>query len=225
MEIQTANQPTTGTNSSSSLAKLSENLDNFLTILTTQLQNQDPLSPLDTHEFTNQLVLFAGVEQQIQQNGNMEQLISLQQNNVAIGAVSYIGKEVEANGRTTTLEDGAATFAYTLPDAAKAATLTILDSGGQAVFLTSAELAAGRHEFVWDGKDALGNTLADGAYTIQVSAVNANDQPLDVAFSIFGKVTGVQVEEGVATLNLGTVIVPLSEVTRIRDPKEEPAEA
>src|SRR3546814_5759772 len=100
--------PSTQRKSASSISKLSSDLDNFLTILVTQLQFQDPLSPLDTHEFTNQLVLFSGVEQQIQQNQNLEQLITLQKNAVALGAVDYIGKNVEATGKTTMLQDGAA---------------------------------------------------------------------------------------------------------------------
>ena len=224
-ELGAANSQSAQSGSSSSLAKLSEDLDSFLTILTTQLQNQDPLSPLDTHEFTNQLVLFAGVEQDIQQNRNLEDLISLQQNNVAIGAVSYIGKEVEASGQEASLQDGEAKFSYVLPEAAQAATLSILGPDGKPVFLTAAETSAGRHDFVWDGKDSLGNTLPDGAYKIQVSAANSDDQPIDVDYSIIGRVTGVQVDDGDATLTLGTVDVPLSKVTRIRDATEEPAES
>src|SRR3546814_344036 len=120
--------------SDSSFSKLTGDLNNFLTLLTTQLQFQDPMSPLDTHEFTNQLVLFSGVEQQIQQNQNLEQLITLQKNGVALGAVDYIGKEIEASGRTTMLQDGAAKFAYLLPEEAKAASLRIFDSSGSLVF-------------------------------------------------------------------------------------------
>ena len=225
MEIDALGQTNTESKSASSLAKLSENLDSFLTILTTQLQNQDPLSPLDTHEFTNQLVLFAGVEQQIQQNNNLEDLIALQRNNVATGAVSYIGKQVEAEGRTTTLKDDEATFIYTLPEDANAATLTVVDSSGDLVLLTRAETAAGRHEFVFDGKNSLGNTLPEGAYTIEVTAADANDQPIDVSYTIFGTVTGVDIEEGEATLRLDDITVPLSQVTRIRGSVEEPAES
>src|SRR3546814_8767007 len=91
--------------SDSSFSKLTGDLNNFLTLLTTQLQFQDPMSPLDTHEFTNPLVLFSGVEQQIQQNQNLEQIITLQKNGVALGAVDYIGTETKASGRTTMLQE------------------------------------------------------------------------------------------------------------------------
>src|SRR3546814_2645852 len=90
--------------SDSSFSKLTGDLNNFLTLLTTQLQFQDPMSPLDTHEFTNQLVLFSGVEQQIQQNQNLEQLITLQKNGVALGAVDYIGKEIRSEEHTSELQ-------------------------------------------------------------------------------------------------------------------------
>ena len=80
-----------GSKSDLALVDLANNLDNFLTILTTQLQYQDPLSPMETSEFTNQLVMFTGVEQQVQQNQNLEKLIALQSNNLAISAVTYIG--------------------------------------------------------------------------------------------------------------------------------------
>src|SRR3546814_17535249 len=93
--------------SDSSFSKLTGDLNNFLTLLTTQLQFQDPMSPLDTHEFTNQLVLFSGVEQQIKQNQNLEQLITLQKNGVELGAVDYIDKELDAPGRTPMLTEGA----------------------------------------------------------------------------------------------------------------------
>ena len=101
--------------SKASLSKLTEDLDNFLTLLTAQLQHQDPLEPLDTHEFTNQLVQFSSVEQSIQQNKNLESIIELNQNNMAISAVSYIGKEVSATGQKNMLANGKATFSLPYP--------------------------------------------------------------------------------------------------------------
>lgn len=92
------------------ISNLAENFDNFLTILITQLQNQDPLSPMESNEFTSQLVQFTGVEQQVLQNKNLEELIRLQSANQTLSAVSFIGKLVEATGDTNTLTDGEATF-------------------------------------------------------------------------------------------------------------------
>ncbi len=207
----------TQSNSSSSLSKLSGNLDNFLKILTAQLQHQDPLSPMDTHEFTNQLVQFASVEQQIQGNRNLESLISLQETNNMVGAVSYIGKEVEVTGQTTTLEDGSAKFIYTLPKDATASILAVYDENGTQVLFKPAEKGAGRHEFIWDGKDTKGKTMPDGKYTIQVVAVNDANEAITPTYSITGTVSGVGIDKGEATLNLDGMDVPLANVVRVID--------
>jgi len=216
----TTSNPTSSTpasDSTSSLAQLSSNLDNFLTLLTTQLQYQDPLSPMDSTQFTNQLVQFASVEQQIQSNRNLESLISLQQTNNMVGAVSYIGKKVEVTGQTTTLKDGQATFSYTLPSDASAAVLGIYDENGKQVAVGQAEKTAGRHDFVWDGKDGRGNTLPAGKYTIQVAAVDANNTQITPTYTTTGTVTSVGIDKGVATLDLDGVEVPLSNIVRVVD--------
>lgn len=216
MDINSTSSTTNQSNSSSSsLSKLSSDLDNFLTILTTQLQYQDPLSPMDSTEFTNQLVQFANVEQQIQSNRNLESLITLQQTNLMVGAVSYIGKEVEVTGQTTTLKNGQAKFIYNMPEDASAAVLAIYDEKGTQVAFTQAERAAGRHEYVWDGKDSKGNTVPDGKYTIQIVAVDADNEQVTPEFTVTGIVTGVGMEDGEPTLDLNGVAVPLTNVVRV----------
>ena len=211
----------TSSNSATSLATLSDNLDNFLTILTTQLQYQDPLSPMDTHEFTNQLVQFANVEQGIQQNRNLESLISLQETNVMVGAVSYIGKEVEASGQTTKLKDGKAEFIYSLPEDAQASILALYDEKGTQVLFQKAETSDGRHTFVWDGKNSKGETLPDGSYTIQVVAANADDKEIKASYAIRGMVTGVGSKDGTPLLDLNGLEIPLANVVRVIKPEGE----
>lgn len=226
MEIEnlgpaTARSTTTGSNSSASLATLSSDLDNFLTILTTQLQYQDPLSPMDTHEFTNQLVQFASVEQQIQSNSNLESLISLQQTNIMVGAVSYIGKDVEVSGQTTKLENGEAEFIYTMPEGAEAAILAIFDQNGTQVLFEQAETRAGRHIFSWDGRDSRDEALPDGPYTIQIVAADAEGNETIPDYAIRGTVKGVGVDDGVATLDLDGLNIPLANVVRVIEPEGE----
>lgn len=224
MDVQSTNQQSalaTQSASERSMTGLSQNFDSFLTLLTAQLQHQDPLSPMDTSDFTNQLVLFAGVEQQILQNSNLESLIAVQlvalQNSVAIGAVSFIGKEIEASGRTAMLQEGSARFIYALPQAASSAVLKITDANGQTVLLTSAETTTGPHEFLWDGRDNLGNLLPDGQYTITVEAFASDGQPIEPAYTITGRVTNVRIEEDTVMLGLGDIEIPLSKLTRIRE--------
>lgn len=221
MEIDATNQTGARSNSSASLATLSSDLDNFLTILTTQLQYQDPLSPMDTHEFTNQLVQFASVEQQIQSNVNLESMISLQQTNIMVGAISYIGREVEVTGQTTTLKDGQAEFIYTMPEGAEAAVLAIFDENGTQVLFDRAETRAGRHTFVWDGKDGNGQDLPDGQYTIQIVAADSDGKEITPDYAIRGTVRGVGVEDGVAALDLDGLNVPLANVVRVIEPEGE----
>lgn len=201
--------------SSQALANLSGNLDNFLTILTTQLQFQDPLSPLDTHEFTNQLVLFTSVEQQVQQNKNLESLVTLQKNSVALGAVSYIGQVIEANGATTNLEDSIAKTAYFLPKNALTARLTITNSSGDVVLNRDIPSEAGFHTFVWDGKDGQGIQQPDGMYNFAITAKDKNDALIKHSQSVFGSVTGVQFDGGNAILLMGDIPVPLSELNGV----------
>jgi flagellar basal-body rod modification protein FlgD len=221
MEVTSATSTTNTADSASSLAKLSENLDNFLTILTAQLQHQDPLSPMDTHEFTNQLAQFANVEQSIQSNRNLESLIALQETNIAVGAVTYIGKDVEVTGQTTQLKDGSAEFFYTLPEDASAAVLAIYDENGTQVRFEKANTSEGRHSYVWDGTDDKGNTLADGNYTIQVVAADADGNQITPEFAVRGTVAGVAIEDGVPTLDLGGLDVPLANVVRVIEPEGE----
>ena len=210
-----ANTNATSGASSQALAKLSGNLDNFLTILTTQLQFQDPLSPLDTHEFTNQLVLFTSVEQQVQQNKSLESLVTLQKNSVALGAVSYIGQVVEANGATTNLEDGVAKTSYFLPKNALTARLTITNIEGDVVLNRDIPAEAGFHQFVWDGKNSQGIQQPDGAYNFAITAKDQNDKLINHSQSVFGTVTGVQFDGGNAILLMGDIPVPLSQLNGV----------
>src|SRR5579863_6368314 len=152
----TGSASTTGTNGSNpanSSALLSQNFNTFLTLLTTQLQNQDPLSPLDTNQFTQQLVSFSEVEQQINTNTNLQSLISLQQTSQALSALPLVGQTIQYNNATAPLSNGQASFGYTLPANVNQATLVVTDSNGQTQFVESApSTAAGPQNFVWNGQ-------------------------------------------------------------------------
>jgi flagellar basal-body rod modification protein FlgD len=203
--------------SSQALADLSGNLDNFLTILTTQLQFQDPLSPLDTHEFTNQLVLFSSVEQQVQQNKKLESLVTLQQNSVALGSVDYIGKVIETNGNTTQLENSVAKTTYFLPKNALTTRLNISDPSGDVILTRDIPTTAGIHTFVWDGLNGQGIQQPDGAYTFSITAKDTSDDLISHDQTVFGTVTGVQFENGASILQMGDIPVSLSDINGVDD--------
>jgi flagellar basal-body rod modification protein FlgD len=203
--------------SSQALADLSGNLDNFLTILTTQLQFQDPLSPLDTHEFTNQVVLFSSVEQQVQQNKKLESLVTLQQNSVALGSVDYIGKVIETNGNTTQLENSVAKTTYFLPKNALTTRLNISDPSGDVILTRDIPTTAGIHTFVWDGLNGQGIQQPDGAYTFSITAKDTSDDLISHDQTVFGTVTGVQFENGTSILQMGDIPVSLSDINGVDD--------
>ncbi len=222
MEItQTTPTPESTTGQTSSLAGLAENFDNFLTILTTQLQHQDPLDPLDSNEFTSQLVQFTGVEQQVLQNQNLESLIALQEQNQAVGAVDYIGKTIEAAGNTNMLVGGEAIFSYLLPESAEAAALQVFDASGGLVFQQDVNTAAGVHDIAWDGTTIQGGIAPDGVYSFKVTALDAEEQNIDVTHRIVGRVTGISFEDGKTVLGIGEVGVPLDVITGVQDAPED----
>ncbi len=202
----------TAAQSANSAKSLSSTYDSFLKLLTTQLQHQDPLSPIDSNQFISQLVAFAGVEQQINSNSNLEKLIGLQNNNLTTSALGYIGKTVEASGDTTELADGQAQFGYNLSDTAAATDLVVLDSTGHIVYATAGDTTAGNHGFTWDGHDLNGNTLPNGSYTLRIAAQDAQGKAVSATTSVFGKVTGVANDDTGLALLVGATRIPVDDV-------------
>ena len=210
--------------SAASRARISDNFDNFLTLLTTQLQNQDPLSPISPTEFTTQLVQFSNVEQQINSNKRLEQLVALQVSSHSLAAASYLGTTVEAVGDFAPLEGGEAQYTYTLATAAEDSTIEIYDTKGARVFSAEGQTDAGKHSFVWDGRDKSGLALPDGTYRIAVVAGD-NDGPVDTSTTIAGKVTRVNMTADGLSLSLGVLSVPLSRLIEVRQTPPPPPPA
>lgn len=209
-------QPAAGT-AQTGAVDLTDTFDSFLVLLTTQLQYQDPLSPLDTNQFTEQLVQFSSVEQSIKTNSKLDELIGLQGNSQLTGALGYIGKTVAVDSPGLYLSDGSADITYGLSANAGQTTIEILDQSGRPVRALSGASTAGRHELVWDGKDDLGNDLPDGLYTARISAVDGNGTSLLTEQGSTGRVTGIELANGEVVLSIGPLKVTLGQVTAIRD--------
>jgi flagellar basal-body rod modification protein FlgD len=199
------------------LAELSSNYQQFLTLLTTQLQNQDPLSPMDTNQFTQQLVEMSGVQQQLLANNLLTTLVAQGQGGLSNG-VSYIGKSVTSSASTATLTNGAATWNYTLPSAAASVQATVTDSTGAKVWSgTASGTAAGANSFTWNGKTTSGTQLVDGgAYTLTLVAKDGAGNTLNAQTQISGTVTAATLSNGTAYLSIGNNSVPLSSVTSVQ---------
>jgi len=207
---------TTGSTSPTDPALLNQNFNTFLTLLTTQLKNQDPLSPLDTNEFTQQLVSFSEVEQQIDTNNNLQTLINLQNASQTISALPLVGRTINYSSNTAPLSNGQASFSYTLPTNAAAATLAVADANGNVVYAAPAATAAGLHGFTWNGTTNTGATAANGDYSLNVIAANSAGQPVTATVTSFGQVNSVSVTNNVATFDVGGVSVPMSELLTIQ---------
>ncbi|NKB20147.1 MAG: flagellar hook assembly protein FlgD [Alphaproteobacteria bacterium] len=220
MEVASATSTTSQTAADLAGAKLADNFDTFLQLLTTQLQNQDPLDPQDSAEFVNQLVQFSEVEQSIASNKSLEQLLDLQTTTQGTAALNYIGQTVEASGATAPLQGNRAQFSYTLPDNTETTNLIISDENGSVVFSTSGETDTGQHDFVWDGNDSNGTQLPEGAYTLTVSAQNSDGDPVTATTSVSGLVTGVETGDAGALLSLGLVKIPLTNVISVQQQEE-----
>lgn len=196
-------------------AKLANDFSDFLTLLTTQLQNQDPLDPMDSGEFTNQLVAFTGVEQQIRTNQNLEQLTALTQLNNIGNIAGYLGYDalVEAPfGDHTT--DGIK-WQYSLGDAAKTATLQVLDENNDLVYEASGQTGVGLHEFNWDGKNNAGTVVAPGNYQLKVVAKDPEDKALTAGVAVQETITSVNTASGVPTFKIGPNTVPQTDIIQL----------
>ncbi|MGD1886116.1 MAG: flagellar hook assembly protein FlgD [Cohaesibacteraceae bacterium] len=194
---------------------LADDFDAFLQLLTTQLRNQDPTDPLDTNEFTNQLVQFSGIEQQIQTNSYMESLIQSTEAQAVNAVVGYLGAIVQANGTTTGLVNGTASWTFDSPVAAENSTVTVLDENGKEVFSGLYSIPAGESVFSWDGLDSDGEQLEDGTYTIRVAGNTANGDPDSVQTGIVGRVSSIEFQNGQPVLKLGDIEVQLSAIKTV----------
>lgn len=211
---------TAATQTSSAASKsLAGNFQTFLTLLTTQLKNQDPTSPMDSNQFTQQLVMYSQVEQQIAGNEKLDSLISLSQNNTSSLAMSYLGKNVVLSDGSGLLQNGSATWDYGLANDASATSLTIKDANGKVVYSKSlsepVDNTAGTHEFTWDGKDTNGNQLNDGMYTMTASATATDGTNITTSLASKAQVTGVDLSGTSPQLVMGTSEVPLTSATLI----------
>ncbi|MBY0408074.1 MAG: gliding motility-associated C-terminal domain-containing protein [Rickettsiales bacterium] len=188
----------------------------FLQLLTTQLKNQDPTSPADTNQVTQQIALLSQVEQQTKSNSYLEQLVSMFTQNSSKDAVGYIGSKVEAAGNKSDLSNGTASFEYDLPAGVDKATINVYDANSKLVYSSDkAPISSGRNKFDWNGKNAKGDEMAAGAYTFEIKAVDASKRELTATTYTTGIVQGVQNKDGVSNLSLGSFTIPTTSVLKI----------
>jgi flagellar basal-body rod modification protein FlgD len=190
------------------------NFQTFLTLLTTQLKNQNPMDPLDTNQFTAQLVQFAQVEQQLKANTQLTSLVALQQTAQNTAALNFVGQTVDVDGNTTVLADGAATWQLSVPKPVTA-TITVKNAAGVQVYSGTRPMNTGTQTIVWDGKDASGLQWPDGNYTIAVTAQDAGGQAVAIPTGIQAVVDSADLSKTPPVLSIAGQDYTIDKIKRV----------
>jgi flagellar basal-body rod modification protein FlgD len=202
---------------SSALAsqQIAGNFQSFLTLLTTQLQNQNPLDPLDTNQFTQQLVEFAGVQQQINTNDSLATLVSLQQTAQSTQALGFVGKTAVVKGNTAALTNSQATWQLDVPTASTV-NISIANSSGQTVFSNKFAANAGNNQtFAWNGLASDGTQVPDGNYTLTATAKDPAGNTVAISTQVEGVVSSVDLTQSPPLLSIGGQTFTVNQVQSI----------
>jgi flagellar basal-body rod modification protein FlgD len=197
-----------------SLTSLASNFQDFLSMLMTQLQNQDPTSPMDTNQFTSELVEFASVQQQIDTNASMTQLIQLGQSGQVLQSASIVGHKVALNSNNIVLQNGAGGINFTAPAAGPVA-IGIYGSNGAQLYSTTVNATQGSNSWAWNGQTGNGTQLPDGSYSVQVATAGSGGAAAAVPFTVQGTVTGINQSANGLALQLGSTSVPFSNLASL----------
>lgn len=209
---------TASSTKSSALSSLTSNVDTFLSILTTEMKNQDPTSSEDnTAQYIAQISQMTMVEAQLETNDKLDTLISNGNSAGNSSAVGYIGKTVTVGGGEGALVNSSCTWNYKLDSTAASNTLTVTDSSGKTVYSTTGDTSSGSHSFTWNGKNLSGVTQSDGQYTLSVASKDANGKTISNSVSYTGKVTAVDTSGSSTALVVGSVDFPLSDVSTVTE--------
>lgn len=193
---------------------LGMNKDDFMNLFVAQLKYQDPLKPQDATAMLDQLSQLTMVEQSYNSNTALNNLLTAQNNSISLAAVSFIGKDVKANGNITAF-DGSSTAAieFNLSIPSTSTQVSIVDASGKVV--RTAELGsstAGDNSVSWDGRDNDGALLPAGAYAFTISAKAADGTSLPVTTYTTGRIDGVNLSGSVPQLTIGSISIALADV-------------
>ena len=197
--------------------EIASNFTTFLQLLTTQLQNQDPLSPMDTNQFTQQLVEFASVEQQMKSNDSLTTLVSLEQAAQSTQALALVGATVVVDGSTTQLTNGKANWSLNVTKPATA-TVTIQDVTGQTAYTSTFGVNPGTQNFTWDGHGTNGTLWPDGAYTMTATATDASGQSTAISTQIQARVDSVDLTQTPPLLSINGQTYTVNQLQKIVAP-------
>jgi flagellar basal-body rod modification protein FlgD len=205
---------TASTTSAVDTTEIASNFTTFLTLLTTQLQNQDPLSPMDTNQFTQQLVEFASVEQQMKSNTSLSTLVSLQQSAQTTSALQLVGATVVVNGATAPLANNQATWTLNSTQPASAA-ITIADATGRTAYTGTVTVNSGSQTFTWNGQGNDGTIWPAGNYTLTATGTSASGQNTAISTQIQAPVDSVDLTQTPPLLSVQGQNYTLTQIQKI----------
>lgn len=206
MTTTTATTTTGTTGTGQAAGKATVDYESFLKLLTAQLRNQDPLSPMDATQFMTQLAQLSTVEQGVRTNETLTQVLDTLKSSGMRLDMAYLGRQVEASSDRIALAGGEARMAYAVDGTAASVTVEVLNSAGTTIHKAAGATGTGRQTFTWNGRTASGGTAADGVYTVKVTAKDKDGKALDVATVVTGTVSEVRTEDGATRFLLGNGI-------------------
>jgi flagellar basal-body rod modification protein FlgD len=212
---QTTTATTTSAGSDDTM--IASNFTTFLQLLTTQLKNQNPMDPLDTNQFTQQLVQFAQVEQQMKSNSQLEALLAVEKSAQSTVALAYVGQTVVVDGSATKLTDKGANWVLNI---AKPSTVnvTVKDATGQTAYTGSFAMNAGNQNFTWDGHGNDGKIWPAGTYTLSATMTDASGQTTALSTEIAAVVDSVDVSKDPPILSINGQDYTMDQIKRVIRP-------
>lgn len=197
--------------------QLTDNFDTFLKLLTAQLANQDPTDPLDSNKFTEQLVAYSQVEQQIRTNEQLDSLISQTRASVGASAVTYLGKRAVIDSDRATVGESGAQWTYAFDTPAERVRLIVRNEAGREVFAGLGETGSGEKTLAWDGRDQNGRPAPEGVYRLTVQAADAVGNAIPARISVEERILGVGFDSSGVTLRTSSGDQQFTSVRSIRD--------
>ncbi|MGF7155040.1 flagellar hook assembly protein FlgD [Novosphingobium gossypii] len=193
----------------------------FLKLLTTQMTHQDPLDPMDTSEYTQQLVQYSQVEQSIQQTGKLGDILSQMLSQQMAQASSYIGREARFDSAVAGLGDGPAKWTYYVGGTPATVTATIKDAKGVTVRTVTLDPSETQGSYEWDGTKTDGTKAAEGAYTLSISSLASDGSTLDTTINSVGVVDDVVTDGTSIMLGVNGIRLSASGLVALTMPKDD----
>jgi len=217
--LPASSSPTSAAAATSALAssQIAGNFQSFLTLLTTQLQNQNPLDPLDTNQFTQQLVEFAGVQQQLNTNDSLATLVSLQQTAQSTQALGFVGKTAVVNGSTAALTTAPRPGSSAFPPIRPSASASPAAPGKPSSPAATPSAPATTSPSSGTDRVADGTQLPDGNYTMTATAKDASNNTVAVSTQIQGVVSSVDLTQSPPLLTIGGQTYTVNQIQSIVD--------